>query len=114
MRPAENPSASARLGLTSKVATRQSIFLCDNQALFDNNLDIAEHRRDRHHRPSGAVNPPISGFTTGFINSTATSGPPGVLLDAPISSTPLYIMELRRKIGMIFQKAHPLSHERLR
>ena len=41
----ESGALLARLGLASKVATRHlDFFYGDNQALFDNNLDIAEHR----------------------------------------------------------------------
>ena len=50
----ESEALLARLGLTSKVATRHlDFFYGDNQALFDNNLDIAEHRVTAIIGPSG-------------------------------------------------------------
>ena len=52
--PIESEALLARLGLASKVATRHlDFFYGDNQALFDNNLDIAEHRVTAIIGPSG-------------------------------------------------------------
>ena len=50
----ESGALLARLGLNSKVGTRHlDFFYGDHQALFDNNLDIAEHRVTAIIGPSG-------------------------------------------------------------
>ncbi len=112
--PAEGPRESeaclARLGLTSKVATRHlNFFYGDNQALFDNNLDIAEHRVTAIIGPSGcgkSTHLRIYNRIFELYRDQRATGE--VLLDGANIIDPHYdIMELRRKIGMIFQKPTP-------
>jgi phosphate transport system ATP-binding protein len=100
----------ARLGLTSKVATRHlNFFYGDNQALFDNNLDIAEKRVTAIIGPSGcgkSTHLRIYNRIFELYRDQRATGE--VLLDGANIINPHYnIMELRRKIGMIFQKPTP-------
>ena len=106
----ESGALLARLGLTSKVATRQlNFFYGDNQALFDNNLDIAEHRVTAIIGPSGcgkSTHLRIYNRIYELYREQRATGE--VLLDGANIIDPHYdIMELRRKIGMIFQKPTP-------
>jgi phosphate transport system ATP-binding protein len=98
------------LGLTSKVATRHlNFFYGDNQALFDNNLDIAENRVTAIIGPSGcgkSTHLRIYNRIYELYRDQRATGE--VLLDGANIIDPHYdIMELRRKIGMIFQKPTP-------
>jgi phosphate transport system ATP-binding protein len=106
----ESEALLARLGLTSKVATRQlNFFYGDNQALFDNNLDIAENRVTAIIGPSGcgkSTHLRIYNRIYELYRDQCATGE--VLLDGANIIDPHYdIMELRRKIGMIFQKPTP-------
>jgi phosphate transport system ATP-binding protein len=106
----ESEALLARLGLTSKVATRQLAFYYgDNQALFDNNLDIAEHRVTAIIGPSGcgkSTHLRIYNRIYELYRDQRATGE--VLLDGANILDPRYdIMELRRKVGMIFQKPTP-------
>jgi phosphate transport system ATP-binding protein len=106
----ESEALLGRLGLTSKVATRHlSFFYGDNQALFDNNLDIAEHRVTAIIGPSGcgkSTHLRIYNRIYQLYRDQRATGE--VLLDGANIIEPHYdIMELRRKIGMIFQKPTP-------
>jgi phosphate transport system ATP-binding protein len=106
----ESEAVLARLGLASKVATRQlNFFYGDNQALFDNNLDIAEHRVTAIIGPSGcgkSTHLRIYNRIYELYRDQRATGE--VLLDGANIIDPHYdIMELRRKIGMIFQKPTP-------
>ena len=106
----ESEALLARLGLTSKVATRHlDFFYGDNQALFDNNLDIAEHRVTAIIGPSGcgkSTHLRIYNRIYELYRDQRATGE--VLLDGANIIDPHYdIMELRRKIGMIFQKPTP-------
>ena len=106
----ESEALLARLGLTSKVATRQlNFFYGGHQALFDNNLDIAEHRVTAIIGPSGcgkSTHLRIYNRIYQLYRDQRASGE--VLLDSANIIDPHYdIMELRRKIGMIFQKPTP-------
>ena len=108
--PRESEACLARLGLTSKVATRHlNFFYGDNQALFDNNLDIAEHRVTAIIGPSGcgkSTHLRIYNRIFELYRDQRATGE--VLLDGANIIDPHYdIMELRRKIGMIFQKPTP-------
>ena len=106
----ESEALLARLGLTSKVATRQlNFFYGDNQALFDNNLDIAEHRVTAIIGPSGCGKSTHLRIYNRIYQLYRDQRPTGeVLLDGANILDPRYdIMELRRKIGMIFQKPTP-------
>jgi len=106
----ESEALLTRLGLTSKVATRHlDFFYGDNQALFDNNLDIAEHRVTAIIGPSGcgkSTHLRIYNRIFELYRDQRATGE--VLLDGANILDPHYdIMELRRKIGMIFQKPTP-------
>ena len=106
----ESETLLTRLGLTSKVATRQlNFFYGDNQALFDNNLDIAEHRVTAIIGPSGcgkSTHLRIYNRIYELYRDQRATGE--VLLDGANILDPHYdIMALRRKIGMIFQKPTP-------
>jgi phosphate transport system ATP-binding protein len=106
----ESAALLARLGLTSKVATRDlDFFYGDNQALFDNNLDIAEHRVTAIIGPSGcgkSTHLRVYNRIYELYRDQRATGE--VLLDGDNIIDPHYdIMELRRKIGMIFQKPTP-------
>ena len=106
----ESAACLARLGLTSKVATRHlNFFYGDNQALFDNNLDIAEHRVTAIIGPSGcgkSTHLRVYNRIYQLYRDQRATGE--VLLDGANIIDPHYdIMELRRKIGMIFQKPTP-------
>jgi phosphate transport system ATP-binding protein len=106
----ESEALLARLGLTSKVATRQlNFFYGDHQALFDNNLDIAAHRVTAIIGPSGcgkSTHLRIYNRIYQLYRDQRAEGE--VLLDGVNILAPRYdIMELRRKVGMIFQKPTP-------
>jgi phosphate transport system ATP-binding protein len=106
----ESGETLARLGLPSKVAIRHlDFFYGDNQALFDNNLDIAEHRVTAIIGPSGcgkSTHLRVYNRIYQLYRDQHASGE--VLLDGANIIDPQYdIMELRRKIGMIFQKPTP-------
>ena len=106
----ESEALLARLGLASKVATRQlNFFYGDHQALFDNNLDIAEHRVTAIIGPSGcgkSTHLRIYNRIYELYRDQRATGE--VLLDGANIIDPHYdIMALRRKIGMIFQKPTP-------
>ncbi|MHB8070282.1 MAG: phosphate ABC transporter ATP-binding protein PstB [Desulfobaccales bacterium] len=106
----ESAAVLTRLGLSSKVATRHlDFFYGDNQALFDNNLDIAAHRVTAIIGPSGcgkSTHLRIYNRIYELYRDQQASGE--VLLDGANILDPHYdIMELRRKIGMIFQKPTP-------
>jgi phosphate transport system ATP-binding protein len=106
----ESEALLARLGLTSKVATRQlNFFYGDNQALFDNNLDIAEHRVTAIIGPSGCGKSTHLRIYNRIYQLYRDQRPTGeILLDGANILDPRHdIMELRRKIGMIFQKPTP-------
>jgi phosphate transport system ATP-binding protein len=106
----ESEALLARLGLTSKVATRHlNFFYGDHQALFDNNLDIAEKRVTAIIGPSGcgkSTHLRVYNRIYELYRDQRATGE--VLLDGANIIDPHYdIMELRRKIGMIFQKPTP-------
>jgi phosphate transport system ATP-binding protein len=110
LRETESAALLARLGLTSKVATRHlDFFYGDHQALFDNNLDIAANRVTAIIGPSGcgkSTHLRIYNRIYELYRDQRAAGE--VLLDGVNILDPRYdIMELRRKIGMIFQKPTP-------
>ena len=80
-----------------------------NQALFDNNLDIAEQRVTAIIGPSGCGKSTHLRIYNRIYQLYRDQRPTGeVLLDGANILDPRYdIMELRRKIGMIFQKPTP-------
>jgi phosphate transport system ATP-binding protein len=112
--PEESPQQSqallASLGLPVKVSARGLDFFYGNtQALFDNNLDIATNRVTAIIGPSGcgkSTHLRVYNRVYELYRDQRAEGE--VLLDGVNILDPGYdIMELRRKIGMIFQKPTP-------
>ncbi len=110
----EELPASARLlasfGLTSKVATRHlDFYYGDTQALFDNNLDIALNRVTAIIGPSGcgkSTHLRVYNRIYELYRDQRAEGQ--VLLDGVNVLDPGFdLMELRRRVGMIFQKPTP-------
>jgi phosphate transport system ATP-binding protein len=97
-------------GLTSKVSARHlNFYYGDLQALFDNNLDIAANRVTAIIGPSGcgkSTHLRVYNRIYSMYRDQRAEGE--VLLDNDNILDPGYdIMELRRKVGMIFQKPTP-------
>jgi len=110
----ENPIESERIlaeeGLESKVATRHlDFFYGETQALFDNNLDIAQNRVTAIIGPSGCgKSTHIRVYNRIYELYRDQRAEGQVLLDGMnILDLDYDIMELRRKVGMIFQKPTP-------
>ena len=110
----ENPIDSelilAEQGLESKVSTRHlNFFYGETQALFDNNLDIAQNRVTAIIGPSGCgKSTHIRVYNRIYELYRDQRAEGQVLLDVVNILDPDYdIMELRRKVGMIFQKPTP-------
>jgi phosphate transport system ATP-binding protein len=105
---------SARLlgqfGLESKIATRGlNFFYGPTQALFDNDLDIAKHRVTAIIGPSGcgkSTHLRVYNRIYELYRDQRAEGQ--VLLDGVNLLDPGFdLMELRRRVGMIFQKPTP-------
>ena len=106
----ESEAMLARYGLTSKIATRHlDFYYGDQQALFDNNLDIALNRVTAIIGPSGCgKSTHIRVYNRIFSLYRDQRAEGRVFLDGENLLDPDYdIMELRRKVGMIFQKPTP-------
>ncbi|MDD5641979.1 MAG: phosphate ABC transporter ATP-binding protein PstB [Syntrophales bacterium] len=110
----ENPIESERIlaeeGLESKLATRHlDFFYGETQALFDNNLDIAQNRVTAIIGPSGCgKSTHIRVYNRIYELYRDQRAEGQVLLDGMnILDLDYDIMELRRKVGMIFQKPTP-------
>ncbi len=106
----ESAALLARLGLTSKVTIRHlDFYYGSTQALFDNNLDIPEHRVTAIIGPSGcgkSTHLRVYNRIYELYREQRATGE--ILLDGANIIEPRYdLMELRRKIGMIFQKPTP-------
>ena len=106
----ESEALLARLGLTSKVATRHlNFFYGDNQALFDNNLDIAEQRVTAIIGPSGCGKSTFLralNRMNDLIENVSTSG------EVYINGQDIYrknidLLALRKKVGIVFQRPNP-------
>jgi phosphate transport system ATP-binding protein len=98
------------LGIPSKLAVRHlDFYYGDNQALFDNNLDIAEHQVTAIIGPSGcgkSTHIRVYNRIYELYRDQRATGE--VWLDGVNILSPAQdIMELRKKIGMIFQKPTP-------
>ena len=98
------------LGLPSKLAVRHlDFYYGDNQALFDNNLDIAEHQVTAIIGPSGcgkSTHLRVYNRIYELYRDQRATGE--VWLDGVNILSPAQdVMELRKKIGMIFQKPTP-------
>jgi len=93
-----------------KITTRQlHFFYGEHQALFDNNLEIARNRVTAIIGPSGcgkSTHIRVYNRIYELYGDQRASGE--VLLDGNNILSPGYdLMELRRKVGMIFQKPTP-------
>ena len=98
------------LGLTTKLAVRHlNFFYSETQALFDNNLDIAEHQVTAIIGPSGcgkSTHLRVYNRIYELYRDQRAEGE--VWLDGVNVLSPAQdVMELRKKIGMIFQKPTP-------
>lgn len=107
---AESALVLAQTGQESKVATRHlNFYYGETQALFDNNLDIAKHQVTAIIGPSGcgkSTHLRVYNRIYELYRDQRAEGQ--VLLDGGNLLDPKYdIMELRRKVGMIFQKPTP-------
>ncbi len=99
-----------KLGIPSKLAVRHlDFYYGENQALFDNNLDIAEHQVTAIIGPSGcgkSTHLRVYNRIYELYRDQRATGE--VWLDGVNILSPAQdVMELRKKIGMIFQKPTP-------
>ncbi|MCL4503936.1 MAG: phosphate ABC transporter ATP-binding protein PstB [Deltaproteobacteria bacterium] len=109
---AEEAVAEKTLTATSdlKISARElNFFYGEHQALFDNNLEIATHRVTAIIGPSGcgkSTHIRIYNRIYELYDDQKAQGE--VLLDGQNILDPAYdVMELRRRVGMIFQKPTP-------
>ncbi len=98
------------LGLPAKLSVRRlNFYYGDHQALFDNNLDIAEHQVTAIIGPSGcgkSTHLRVYNRIYELYRDQRAEGE--IWLDgANILDPKQDVMELRKKIGMIFQKPTP-------
>jgi phosphate transport system ATP-binding protein len=108
--PIESARIMAESGLESKITTRHlDFYYGETQALFDNNLDIAQNRVTAIIGPSGCgKSTHIRVYNRVYELYREQRAEGEVLLDRKNILDPAYdIMELRRKVGMIFQKPTP-------
>ncbi len=96
--------------IKTKISTRNlNFYYGSNQALFDNNLDIAENRITAVIGPSGcgkSTHLRIYNRIFELYRDQRTEGE--VLFDGKnILDSDVDVLELRRKVGMIFQKPTP-------
>ncbi|MBI4644612.1 MAG: ATP-binding cassette domain-containing protein, partial [Deltaproteobacteria bacterium] len=108
--PIESARILAELGLESKIITRHlDFYYGETQALFDNNLDIAQNRVTAIIGPSGCgKSTHIRAYNRVYELYRDQRAEGEVLLDGENILDPAYdIMELRRRVGMIFQKPTP-------
>jgi phosphate transport system ATP-binding protein len=113
--PSENEASPSEallkdLGLTPKLAVRHLDFYYDgHQALFDNNLDIALHQVTAIIGPSGCgKSTHIRVYNRIYELYRDQRAEGEVTLDGVnILGPEQDVMELRRKVGMIFQKPTP-------
>lgn len=106
----ESETVLASFGLSSKISTRHlNFYYGENQALFDNNLDIALHQVTAIIGPSGCgKSTHLRAYNRIYELYRDHRAEGEVLLDGVNILNPDYdIMELRRKVGMIFQKPTP-------
>ncbi len=106
----ESEAVLASFGVASKIAARHlNFYYGDNQALFDNNLDIALNKVTAIIGPSGCgKSTHIRVYNRIYTLYRDQRAEGDVLMDGVNILDPDYdIMELRRKVGMIFQKPTP-------
>ena len=110
-RPDGDAAAPTAIARSRRSPSRHlNFFYGKHQALKDNNLDIADEPGHRHHRPvRAAASPPTSAPTTASTRCTAAQRAEGeVLLDGEnILAPPWTLIELRRQVGMVFQRPNP-------
>ena len=102
-------SLSAAAGDLKIVSRQVNFFYGEHQALFDNNLDIAVNRVTAIIGPSGCGKSTHIRIYNRIYELYADQRAAGeVLLDGEnILDSSYDVMELRRKVGMIFQKPTP-------
>jgi len=108
--PCESARVLAELGLESKITVRGlNFFYGETQALFDNHLDIAQNRVTAIIGPSGCgKSTHIRVYNRVYELYRDQRAEGEVMLDGENILDPGYsIMELRRTVGMIFQKPTP-------
>jgi phosphate transport system ATP-binding protein len=106
----ESQEVLESLGVPSKVSTRHlNFYYGELQALFDNNLEIAGNKVTAIIGPSGCgKSTHIRVYNRIYSMYRDQRAEGEVLLDGDNILDPNYdIMELRRKVGMIFQKPTP-------
>jgi phosphate transport system ATP-binding protein len=106
----ESQEVLESLGVPSKVSTRHlNFYYGELQALFDNNLEIAANKVTAIIGPSGCgKSTHIRVYNRIYSMYRDQRAEGEVLLDGDnILDTNFDIMELRRKVGMIFQKPTP-------
>jgi phosphate transport system ATP-binding protein len=99
-----------KLALSTKLAVRGlNFYYGDKQALYDNNLDIAEHRVTAIIGPSGCgKSTHLRVYNRIFELYRDQRAAGEVILDGVNVLGPSQdVMELRKKVGMIFQKPTP-------
>jgi phosphate transport system ATP-binding protein len=99
-----------RLGIPAKLSVRHlNFYYGEHQALFDNNLDIAEHQVTAIIGPSGCgKSTHIRVYNRIYELYRDQRAEGEVILDGVNILRPAQdLMELRKKIGMIFQKPTP-------
>ncbi len=86
-----------------------NFFYCEKQALFDNNIDIAKNKVTAIIGPSGCgKSTHIRVFNRIYELYKDQKATGEVIIDGEnILSTSVDLIELRRKVGMIFQKPTP-------
>jgi phosphate transport system ATP-binding protein len=106
---ATEDTLTATLGDLKIIASQLNFFYGDQQALFDNNLEIARNRVTAIIGPSGcgkSTHIRIYNRIYELYHDQRASGQ--IILDGQNILDPSYdVMELRRKVGMIFQKPTP-------
>jgi phosphate transport system ATP-binding protein len=106
----ESQEVLESLGVPSKVSTRHlNFYYGELQALFDNNLEIAANKVTAIIGPSGCgKSTHIRVYNRIYSMYRDQRAEGEVLLDGDNILDPNFdIMELRRKVGMIFQKPTP-------
>ncbi len=105
----EETLTAATTGSAKIMARRLNFFYGDHQALFDNNLEIARNRVTAIIGPSGcgkSTHIRIYNRIYELYDDQRAEGE--LLLDGRNILDPSYdVMELRRRVGMIFQKPTP-------
>ena len=106
----ESTRILAKLGASIKLSTRHlDFYYGELQALFDNNLDIALHQVTAIIGPSGCgKSTHLRTYNRIYELYRDQRAEGEILMDGENILDPKYdIMELRRKVGMIFQKPTP-------